>query len=111
MPPNVHYNVHENVHCHVHCYVFSQLQIEMKVTRRWQLTDLLHICGMDNVSQSNYGDPGRDYNTIQDRPVTAKISWEKTLSTIPETKRATRGHVSCRQKHYLRSHENGNVRR
>ena len=71
--------------------------MEMKVTRRWQLTDLLHICGMENVSQSNYGDPGRDYTQSRTDPrppklvgKTSVLQFRKRKGLPPDTSRVAR---------------------
>jgi hypothetical protein len=43
--------------------------MELKVTRRWQLQDLLHGAGEDGITQSDYGDPNGDVTQAQRDPI------------------------------------------
>ena len=46
-----------------------QGQMEHKVTRRWQLQDLLHGAGENGITQSDYGDPDGDGTQAQRDPI------------------------------------------
>ena len=43
--------------------------MEHKVTRRWQLQDLLHGAGEKGITQSDYGDPDGDGTQAQRDPI------------------------------------------
>ena len=63
-------NITHNVHCDEHFHFMSfKKQMECKVTRRWQLQDLLHHVGEPGITQSNYGDPQGDPHQARNEPI------------------------------------------
>jgi hypothetical protein len=47
--------------------------MEKKNSRRWQLQDLLHAVGEENITQSNYGDSEGDVSLARNEPIDPKL--------------------------------------
>jgi hypothetical protein len=52
--------------------------MERKVTRRWQLQDLLHGAGEDGLTQSDYGDPTGDVTQARTDPIDPKVVYHNS---------------------------------
>jgi hypothetical protein len=58
--------------------------MERKVTRRWQLQDLLHGAGEDGLTQSDYGDPTGDVTQARTDPIDPKLVGNTTTLDMNE---------------------------
>jgi hypothetical protein len=52
--------------------------MECKITRRWQLQDLLHAAGKKGITQSDYGDPNGDVTQARRDPVKPALIGNQT---------------------------------
>ena len=58
--------------------------MEQKVTRRWQLQDLLHGAGENGITQSDYGDPDGDGTQAQRDPIDPILVGNSTTIDLDE---------------------------